>query len=88
VAALSWGDLCTELLQCDDVATLQGWLEQELRPDYAQPTLYRALRIHGRMNAVRRAQEITAINKRCAAKMRGANIADHHVLGGGLHEEF
>ena len=59
---LSWSNLCSQLLLCSDVATLQRWLTITVNGG----VLYRALRVHGRMNAVRRARELAEIKRRCA----------------------
>ena len=58
---LSWSNLCSQLLLCNDVATLQRWLAVTVTGG----VLYRALRVHGRMNAVRRAQELAEIKQKC-----------------------
>jgi hypothetical protein len=58
---LSWSALCSQLLLCSDVATLQRWLAVTVTGGM----LYRALRVHGRMNAVRRAQELEEIKRKC-----------------------
>ena len=63
VTALSWSQLCALLLDTDNVVTLQRWLEQETLAG----KMYRALRVHGRMNAVRRDKEIRAIKQSCGA---------------------
>jgi hypothetical protein len=59
VNALTWPKLCEAVLACEDVPTLNRWLKATVE---GGQTLYRALRIHGRLNAVRRAQEIKAIH--------------------------
>jgi hypothetical protein len=53
----------TALLACEDVGQLQRWLTETV----ASGLLYRALRVHGRMNCVRRAQEIRNIKTTIAA---------------------
>ena len=58
---LSWSNLCSQLLLCSDITTLQHWLAVTVTGGM----LYRALRVHGRMNAVRRAQELAEIKQRC-----------------------
>lgn len=50
-----------ELLDCEDTARLGAMLKKEV----GAKCLYRALRVHGRLNAVRRAQEIRAIEAAC-----------------------
>ena len=56
---VSWTRLNVVLLKCKDTTQLQRWLAETI------PTgrLNRALRIHGRLNAVRRAEELVAIKK-------------------------
>jgi hypothetical protein len=62
----SYSDLNTKLLACKDLKQLQTWLSDTV----ASGVLYRALRIHGRLNTVRRAQEIDAIKKTCMAAQK------------------
>lgn len=59
VNSLSWPELNRALAALQDVKILQRWL----RDTVAGGSLYRALRVHGRMNAVRREQEIAAIRR-------------------------
>ena len=66
VLVLSYGDLNSALLECTDQKQLHHWLSTTV----ASGVLYRALRVHGRLNAVRRAQEITAIKKTCMAAQK------------------
>ena len=61
---LSWNELNVELTKCTDVKLLETWLKQTIRTG----SLYRSLRIHGRLSAVRRAQEIQQIHKEVGAK--------------------
>jgi hypothetical protein len=58
VNAMSWPQLNDALLKCEDVAKLSRWLKATIQ---GGGTLYRALRIHGRLTAVRRVQEMAAI---------------------------
>ena len=66
VNTLSWGRLCVALLACDDVAQLQRWLTEVAKGG----SLYRALRVHGRLSAVRRAKELAALKTIVAAAQR------------------
>ena len=63
VTALSWSGLNRALQGCKDVATLQAWLTEMMRTG----RMTRALRVYGRLSAVRRTEEIRAI-KSTAAK--------------------
>ena len=62
----SYNDLNTRLLACTDLAALQKWLSDTV----ASGVLYRALRVHGRLNAVRRAHEIDTIKQTCMASQK------------------
>jgi hypothetical protein len=66
VTFLSYSDLNTALLECDDLKVLNAWLSATV----ASGVLYRALRVHGRLNAVRRVQEVQAIKQTCMAAQR------------------
>ena len=55
VIGLSWSQLNEALLECDDVATLQRWLAEVTAKT---KSVHRALRVHSRMNTVRRAKEV------------------------------
>jgi len=68
VAGLTFYDLNALLLQTEDVDLLQKWLNQTV----AEGILYRALRIHGRLNGVRRQQELSRIRKACSAAQKEA----------------
>lgn len=57
ITKLSYTALNTTLLECNDVSVLMDWLTKTM----ATGVLYRALRVHGRMSAVRRAQELAKI---------------------------
>lgn len=71
VAELSWKELCDLLLETDDIGVLHQWVT-----DMAYGgSLYRTMRVHGRMNAVRRAQEIKAIKTMLAAVNKGKRAA-------------
>lgn len=52
----------------DDETLLSSWLREML--DGASVSMCRALRIHGRLNGVRRAREIREIRERVAAKQK------------------
>jgi len=65
VVGLSWSQLNTVLLECDDLALLQRWLEQAMKDSNS---VNRALRVHGRLCAVRRAREVKAIRQTMLAK--------------------
>jgi hypothetical protein len=71
VTRLSYGELNDALLECDDLALLNRWLSEVV----ASGVLYRALRVHGRLNAVRRAQEVAAIKKTCMAAQKVRKVA-------------
>ena len=58
VTGLSWSRLNEALLECDDLVTLQRWMEAAIADG---DTLLRVLRIHSRLNVVRRAQEVKAL---------------------------
>ena len=66
VLELCYTDLNNALLACTDQNELHQWLSDTV----ATGVLYRALRVHGRMNAVRRAQEVAAIKKTCMAAQK------------------
>jgi len=67
LVGLSWGELNNVLLECEDVPTLQRWLREMTRSASGR---YRALRVHSRMNAVRRAQEVKAIQQTITRRNR------------------
>ena len=67
----SYNDLNIRLLACTDLAALHKWLSATV----ASGVLYRALRVHGRLNAVRRAQEVAAIKKTCMAAQKVRKVA-------------
>jgi hypothetical protein len=71
VTQISYEDLNTALLECDDLMQLNKWLSAVV----ASGVLYRALRVHGRLNAVRRAQEVQAIKKTCMAAQKVRKVA-------------
>ena len=56
---LSWARLNEELMATDDEVKLAAWLREAL--DGASMSMGRMLRIHGRLNGVRRAREIREI---------------------------
>jgi hypothetical protein len=62
----SYEELNTALLACADLTLLNRWLSAVV----ASGVLYRALRVHGRLNAVRRAQEVATIKKTCMAAQK------------------
>jgi hypothetical protein len=68
VAELGWPELCHLVLECDDVSTLQRWLDDMLATARRGDAPYRALRIHKRMNKVRRQQELAVIRSRYEAR--------------------
>jgi hypothetical protein len=53
------------LLECDDVPTLQRWLDEIVDET---GSLMRALRVHSRMNVVRRAKEVREIKRSVGKK--------------------
>jgi len=65
VTELSWPALNDALLECEDEATLRSWLTATLRQG-GPP--YRALRIHGRLSAVRRVRELKEIREQCKGR--------------------
>ena len=67
-ASLSWRDLNTTLLECEDVPTLRRWLSEVVAEGRS---LHRALRVHGRLNAVRHAQEVAAIKAGTYQPLKG-----------------
>ena len=67
VNAMSWPQLNDALLKCEDVAKLSRWLKATIQ---GGGTLYRALRIHGRLTAVRRVQELAAIHVELGGKSK------------------
>jgi hypothetical protein len=62
IITMTWPRLCDALLECDDVAMLNRWLMATVE---SGGSLYRALRIHGRLSAVRRTQELKVIHAAC-----------------------
>ena len=66
VTELSYSEMNDALLACDDQAMLQQWLSATV----ASGVLYRALRVHGRLNAVRRAQEVAGIKQTIQAAQK------------------
>ena len=66
VVDLSYSEMNDALLACDNQAVLQQWLSATV----ASGVLYRALRVHGRLNAVRRAQEVAGIKQTIQAAQR------------------
>lgn len=67
VTQLSWSQLNYVLLDCDDVKTLQDWLDATV----ATGLVTRSVRIYGRLSAVRRASELKALRQRVVAAQRG-----------------
>jgi hypothetical protein len=55
---MKWPELNLALTLCCDEVTLRRWLKEELK---AGGPPYRALRIYGRLSAVRREREIREI---------------------------
>lgn len=62
VTQLSWADLNELLINTTDEKQLAKWLEETVRSG----SEYRALRVHGRLNAVRRQREIEDIKRKVA----------------------
>lgn len=54
---MNWPALNEWLLECVDIKTLQSQLDEEV----IKGSLYRVLRVYGRLSAVRRAQELKEI---------------------------
>jgi hypothetical protein len=67
VTQLSWSQLNYVLLDCDDVKTLQDWLDVTV----ATGLVTRSVRIYGRLSAVRRAGELKALRQQVVAAQRG-----------------
>ena len=63
----TFAELNAALLATEDVATLERWLADAV----AAGVMYRALRVHGRLNGVRRREEIARIKIQCDAARRG-----------------
>ena len=57
---VSWAALNACLLDCEDQTELRRWLGREV----ASHRKTRALRVYGRLSAVRRAQEVRALKER------------------------
>ena len=62
VNSLTWAELNVALMTADE-RTLARWLRETV----ATGSLYRALRVHGRLNALRKEREIAEIRTRCLA---------------------
>jgi hypothetical protein len=60
--------LNASLMACADIDELRAWLEAEK----ASGCLYRALRVHGRLSAVRREAELKDIRRSCSKPQRRA----------------
>jgi hypothetical protein len=71
VNAMSWPKLCDALLDCQDVARLSRWLRDTMA---AGGPPYRAMRVHGRLSAVRRHHELKAIRAACDGQKRGMRL--------------
>ena len=67
VTQLSWSQLNYTLLECDDVKTLQAWLDATV----ATGLVTRSVRVYGRLSAVRRAVELKDLKRRVMAAQRG-----------------
>ena len=66
ITALSYSEMNDALLACNSQEQLHHWLSDTV----ATGVLYRSLRVHGRLNAVRRAQEVEVIKKTCMAAQK------------------
>ena len=64
----SFNALNEKLIECVDVRMLVEWLEAEK----STGCLYRAMRVYGRLSAVRRAQELKALRAACYKPKRRA----------------
>ena len=60
VNSLTWSQLNVALMTADE-RTLTRWLRETV----ATGSLYRAIRVHGRMNALRKEREIAEIRAAC-----------------------
>jgi hypothetical protein len=58
ITKLSWAELNAKLIACDDLPTLQTWLDSAMAAPMSRTCVKR---IYGRMNAVRRAVETRAL---------------------------
>lgn len=67
VAALSWSELNEALLGCEDMRTLGAWLDETVE---STMSLARALRVHARLNLVRRRAEMEEIKWKVMARQR------------------
>ena len=67
VTALSWSQLNTALLECEDVASLQSWLAATVAAGHAT----RSMRVYGRMSAVRRYLELKDLRSKVKVQKRG-----------------
>ncbi len=65
ITEIGWAELNKKLLATTDEKLLSRWLEATL----ASGSLYRALRVHGRLSAVRRQREIRDIKLRMVKKV-------------------
>ena len=64
----SFNELNESLMACSNVSELQVWLEVEK----ASGCLYRAVRVHGRLSAVRREAELKDILRMCGKPRKKA----------------
>lgn len=60
---MSWPELNRVVKQCGDEAKLRRWLRDEMQ---RRGPIYRAMRIYGRLSAVRRKREVDEIRKKVA----------------------
>lgn len=68
-AEMSWAALNTALAACEDEAVLTRWLRLSIEDG----RLTRAVRVYGRLSAVRRKREVEELRTKCAnGKKRAA----------------
>jgi hypothetical protein len=84
VNAMSWPQLNDALVKCEDVVKLGRWLKATMQ---GGGTLYRALRIHGRLTAVRRVQELAAIHTELGGRPKRVKITAGTVAGEPIDKE-
>lgn len=65
---MTWAELNRRLLGCDDLAALRRMLRRALEAGHRG----RALRVYGRLSAVRRAREMAELEEKCAGKKEAA----------------
>ena len=64
----SFNELNESLIECEDASELASWLEVEK----TSGCFYRAMRVYGRLSAVRRESEVKEIKRACGGQKRRA----------------